>query len=371
MKKRLLIGIGYICLLLNVSTVQAAGTAMPDINAAAFIVSDEQSGRILAGHAAKATIEPAALTQLMTAYVVLQAIEQHKLTLQQPLTVSEEGWRVAGSRMFMQPKQAVATQTVLQAMLTIAANDAALTLAKAVAGSETAFVRQMNQQASRLGLHNSHFVNCTGLPVAGQYSSAQDILRLVQALWQDFPQYRSWFGQTKFSYHGLTQLNHNLLLFRDSAVTGWATASSINGGYHLVALSQKDQRPLMVVVLGADSSTARAIEAGKLLAWAQNTFHTLSPAPVNQPLTRIPVYRGQQKTVAVGLMQPAYITVPNNGRTTLKPQLEIVQPALAPVRKGEILGKLVWYQGATVVAQNNVVALENVAKGGWLQWLKW
>ncbi|MDF7675822.1 D-alanyl-D-alanine carboxypeptidase [Neisseriaceae bacterium ESL0693] len=347
----------------------AKASALPPINAAAYIVSDEQSGRILARHEASARIEPAALTQLMTAYLVFQALERQQLSLKQPLVVSEAGWQVTGSRLFMQPGQPVATQTVIQGMLTIAANDAALTLAQAVAGNEAAFVRQMNHAASKMGLKNSHFVNCTGLPAVGQYSSAEDILTLARALWQDFPQYRSWFGQKKLTHHGLTQLNHNLLLFRDASIEGLATGSSINGGYHLAALSQKNKRQLMVVVMGADSSVARAIEAGKLLEWAQNEFNTVPITAVNHPIAHLSVYHGRQAEIAVGLQEKAYITLPNHLHTTLTLQLEATQPVLAPIRKGQVLGKLIWRQHDKVVAQKNVVALQSVSEAAW--WQRW
>ncbi|WP_100138804.1 D-alanyl-D-alanine carboxypeptidase family protein [Snodgrassella alvi] len=350
------------------SLAQAVG--LPEINAAAYAVADEQSGMILASQDKDARIEPAALTKLMTAYLVFDALQSGKLKARQPLKISVAGWHTDGSRMFLQQGVPVNVETVVQGMLVVSANDAAITLAEAVSGGEKAFVRRMNAEAQKMGLENTHFVNCTGLPAEGQYSSVGDLLQLAQALVRDFPQYQSWFAKKSFSYNGVTQLNRNLLLFRDDQVDGLAVGYTINGGYNLAVSSKRNERRVIVVLVGADSSEARAAEGSKLLGWALTAFNTTRLYPANYKVADIAVYKGATGKVAVGFLRDVYITLPSDGAKQLSTELEAVQPVVAPVRKGQGMGTLKLLFGKQVVAQQEVVALDSVGEAGWFgRWL--
>ena len=343
---------------------------MPEINAAAYAVADQQSGTVLASRDKDARIEPAALTKLMTAYLVLDALHTGKLKAQQPLKVSATGWQADGSRMFLQQGVPVNVETVVQGMLVISANDAAITLAEAVSGNEKAFVRKMNAEAQKMGLTNTNFVNCTGLPAEGQYSSVGDLLLLAQALVRDFPQYQSWFAKKSFAYNGVTQLNRNLLLFRDDQVDGLAVGYTIHGGYNLVVSSKRNERKIIAVLVGADSSEARAAEGSKLLSWALTNFNTVRLYPAGHKVSDITVYKGAHRKVAAGFLGDAYVTLPSGSAKQLSVELEAVQPVVAPVYKGQTIGTLKLLAGKQEIAQQDVVALENVGEAsGFSRWL--
>ena len=343
---------------------------MPEINAAAYAVADQQSGTVLASRDKDARIEPAALTKLMTAYLVLDALHTGKLKAQQPLKVSATGWQADGSRMFLQQGVPVNVETVVQGMLVISANDAAITLAEAVSGNEKAFVRKMNAEAQKMGLTNTNFVNCTGLPAEGQYSSVGDLLLLAQALVRDFPQYQSWFAKKSFAYNGVTQLNRNLLLFRDDQVDGLAVGYTIHGGYNLVVSSKRNERKIVAVLVGADSSEARAAEGSKLLSWALTNFNTVRLYPAGHKVSDITVYKGAHRKVAAGFLGDAYVTLPSGSAKQLSVELEAVQPVVAPVYKGQTIGTLKLLAGKQEIAQQDVVALENVGEAsGFSRWL--
>ncbi|PIT60535.1 hypothetical protein BHC47_01345 [Snodgrassella alvi] len=343
---------------------------MPEINAAAYAVADQQSGTVLASRDKDARIEPAALTKLMTAYLVLDALHTGKLKAQQPLKVSATGWQVDGSRMFLQQGVPVNVETVVQGMLVISANDAAITLAEAVSGNEKAFVRKMNAEGQKMGLTNTNFVNCTGLPAEGQYSSVGDLLLLAQALVRDFPQYQSWFAKKSFAYNGVTQLNRNLLLFRDDQVDGLAVGYTIHGGYNLVVSSKRNERKIIAVLVGADSSEARAAEGSKLLSWALTNFNTVRLYPAGHKVSDITVYKGAHRKVAAGFLGDAYVTLPSGSAKQLSVELEAVQPVVAPVYKGQSIGTLKLLAGKQEIAQQDVVALENVGEAsGFSRWL--
>lgn len=348
----------------------AHAVTMPEINAAAYAVADQQSGTVLASRDKDARIEPAALTKLMTAYLVLDALHTGKLKAQQPLKVSATGWQADGSRMFLQQGVPVNVETVVQGMLVISANDAAITLAEAVSGNEKAFVRKMNAEAQKMGLTNTNFVNCTGLPAQGQYSSVGDLLLLAQALVRDFPQYQSWFAKKSFAYNGVTQLNRNLLLFRDDQVDGLAVGYTIHGGYNLVVSSKRNERKIIAVLVGADSSEARAAEGSKLLSWALTYFNTVRLYPAGHKVSDITVYKGAHRKVAAGFLGDAYVTLPSGSAKQLSVELEAVQPVVAPVYKGQTIGTLKLLAGKQEIAQQDVVALENVGEAsGFSRWL--
>lgn len=348
----------------------AHAVTMPEINAAAYAVADQQSGTVLASRDKDARIEPAALTKLMTAYLVLDALHTGKLKAQQPLKVSATGWQADGSRMFLQQGVPVNVETVVQGMLVISANDAAITLAEAVSGNEKAFVRKMNAEAQKMGLTNTNFVNCTGLPAEGQYSSVGDLLLLAQALVHDFPQYQSWFAKKTFAYNGVTQLNRNLLLFRDDQVDGLAVGYTIHGGYNLVVSSKRNERKIIAVLVGADSSEARAAEGSKLLSWALTNFNTVRLYPAGHKVSDITVYKGAHRKVAAGFLGDAYVTLPSGSAKQLSVELEAVQPVVAPVYKGQTIGTLKLLVGKQEIAQQDVVALENVGEAsGFSRWL--
>lgn len=347
--------------MLLVSVQHTMAESPPVINAAAYVVADQQSETILAGQDVDARIEPAALTKLMTTYLVFQALQDGKLQADAMLTLPTSGWQTDGSRLFMQPDVPMKAEDVIQGMLAISANDAAITLATAISGSEKAFVRQMNEQAERLGLKNTHFINCTGVAAEGQYSSVGDLMQIAQLLQRDFPQYQSWFARKSFVNNGMTQLNRNLLLFRDDQVDGMAVGYTIDGGYNLAVSTKRNGRSIIAILVGADSNEARAAEGSKLLSWALTSSNVAKLYDANHKITELSVYKGSSTSVPIGFIHAAYVTLPAEGEKSLKSVLETVQPVVAPIRKGQTLGRLKLLNDKNqVVAEKNVVALEDV-----------
>lgn len=342
-----------------------AQSVPPVVAGSAFAVEDLQSGQLLAQNGLHERVEPGALVKLMTAYLAFQSVHSGKLSLQQPLTVSSRGWQAQGTRIFMQPKTAIPAQTVLRGMLVASGNDAAITVAETVGGSETGFVKMMNAEAQKLGMMDTHYVNCTGVSAENQYTTVADLLVLTRSLLRDFPQYASWFAQRSFSYNGISQPNRNLLLFRDASVNGMAVGYTLNGGYNLIASSQRNGRRVLALVMGTESQEARAAEGSKLLNWGLQAFDTVKLYDAKDAMTHVTVYQGARRRVPVGFLQTAYVTVPAGMAGQIKPVLETVQPVVAPVRKGQNLGSLKLYDGTRLVAEKPVVALADVGEAGW------
>ena len=254
-------------LLLLCLAVSPASAQQQSISIAAksYLLSDFQTGQILAGQNEHERIEPASLTKLMTAYVVFSAIKQNQLALDQVIPVSESAWRMIGSRMFIEPKKQVTVDELIRGMIVQSGNDACIALAEAIAGSEASFADIMNKEAGRLGMKNTHFTNSTGLPDPDHYTTAHDLTLLAAAVIRDFPEFYPLYSLKEFTYNSITQPNRNRLLWIDPHVDGMKTGWTRTAGYCLITSATRDKRRLISVVIGAKSAHARSVESQRLL----------------------------------------------------------------------------------------------------------
>ena len=342
--------------------------APPAIAAAAYIVTDLQSHQVLASGNIDTQIDPASLTKMMTAYLAFKALENGTLRADQMLTVSDAGWKIEGSRMFLSPKVPASVSDLIKGMIVQSGNDAATTLAEAMGGgSVDVFVQQMNEEAKRLGMTKTHFKNPTGLAAEGHVSTVGDLAILSAALIHDYPKYYPVFSIKSFKYNNVEQPNRNLLLYRDTSVDGLKTGHSESAGYNLAASSKRNGRRIVSIVVGTDSTEARASESGKLLNWALQAFDTPKLYNGSEIISKVKVYKGSSKSVNVGFLEDVYITIPHDAGQNIKPILETVQPVIAPIRKGQSLGKLKIVKDGKVITEKNVVALHSVEEGSWFR----
>ena len=337
--------------------------AAPALEASAYLFFDAQSGQILTSKNPDARIEPASLTKLMTAYLTFDALKNGRLKLDQQLTASERAWKSEGSRMFLDPKVPVSVDNLIKGMIVQSGNDACVTLAEAIAGSEEGFAQMMNAQAKKLGMNNSHFANSTGLPDPQLYTTVRDLATLSNALIRDFPQYYPTYSIKSFTYNNITQPNRNLLLYRDSSVDGLKTGHTDSAGFNLIASSKRDGRRVITVVVGTKSMEARATESSKLLNWGLSHFQTPKLYDAGKPLSKVKVYKGSENELDVGFLQAVYVTLPR-GSDEVTPVLETIQPVVAPVKKGAELGTLKLMSGNKVLAERKVVALQDIEEAG-------
>src|SRR5580692_6750987 len=161
----------------------------PDVTARAYMLSDFQSGRVLAQDHADDRMEPASLTKLMTAYVIFTALKENRLKLTDQVTISEHAWRAEGSRTFVQVGTQIPVDILIKGMIVQSGNDATVALAERVAGTEDAFVQVMNEYARRLGMAHTHFQNAAGLPSPDHYTTARDLALLAHHILSDFPDF--------------------------------------------------------------------------------------------------------------------------------------------------------------------------------------
>jgi len=332
----------------------------PEIDARAWLLIDNDSSLPLALKNPDVRIEPASLTKLMTAYLAFSTIKEGRLALNQSLPVSEKAWRAEGSRMFLDPKKPAIVEDLLKGMIVQSGNDACITLAEAIAGSEESFAVMMNTMAKRLGMTRTNFVNATGLPHPNHATTAADLARLAAALIRDFPEFYKIYSLKEFAYNGITQPNRNRLLFMDPSVDGVKTGHTDSAGYCLIVSAKRENRRLLSVVLGAKSDAARAMESQKLLNYGFQFFETVKLYTANQTVTSLRLYKGKGSEVKAGFTSDFHVTVARGAGKRIQAQLITQQPLLAPVARGQRLGTLRLSVDGAPLGDYPLLALEKV-----------
>jgi D-alanyl-D-alanine carboxypeptidase (penicillin-binding protein 5/6) len=344
----------------------AQAVTPPPVAARAFVLLDTLSGQTLAAGAENDRFEPASLTKIMTAYVVFDAVRAGKLDLARTLQPSPAAMKSPGARMFIDPARAVSVSDLLRGMIVQSANDAAVALAEAVAGSEAAFVTLMNAQAERLGLGNTRFVNATGEPAPGHHASASDIARLTAALLRDFPEHYALYAMKEFRYNGISQANRNRLLWTDPTVDGVAAGFTEAAGYGLVASAKRGERRLLAVVMGAQSDTLRTSESQKLLNFGFQSYETRRLYRKGEAVASAQIYKGTRSSVRLGFERDIWLTLPRERFEGIKATLETRQPFVAPLAAGQKAGIMKVMRDTASVAEFPVITLDDVPMAGFL-----
>jgi D-alanyl-D-alanine carboxypeptidase (penicillin-binding protein 5/6) len=344
----------------------AQSVTAPPIAAKAYIVVDVLSGQTLAAANENDRFDPASLTKLMTGYVVFAALRERKLDPAQSVAVSENASKADGSRMFLAPGKPVAVADLLRGMIVQSGNDASIALAEAIAGSEEAFAAEMNRQAERLGLANTHFANATGKPAPGHQSTARDLATLAAAVLRDFPDQYPLYAQKEFTWNRISQTNRNRLLWTDPTVDGVKTGFTEAAGYCLIASAKRGERRLISVVLGAQSDLLRTSESQKLLNFGFQSFETRRLYRKGEPVATPEIYKGTKSAVRLGFDRDVWLTLPRERFAGLAATLETRQPFVAPLAAGQKAGIMKLTRDNAPVAEFPVVALDEVPVAGFL-----
>ena len=339
----------------------------PQIAAKSYVLMDAASGNVLAEHDGDARLPPASLTKMMTAYIATLEMQRGRIHPNDMVTISEKAWRTGGSKMFVEVGKQVSVDDLFHGIIIQSGNDASIALAEHIAGSEEAFTSLMNAEAQRLGMRNTHFADATGLPNPGHYSSAHDMAILARAIINADPAHYAIYAQKYFLWNGIKQPNRNLLLWRDDGVDGLKTGHTEEAGYCLVASAKKDGERLIAAVFGTDSEAARAAETAKLLGYGLRFFETRVFNRKGDVLAAAPVWKGAARTVRAGLNADLAVTVARGEAGKLSAQTVLKPEIIAPVKQGDVIGKVEVRQGDKVIRQADVVAMESVEQGGFFR----
>ena len=336
----------------------------PTVAAKSWVLYDFLAAQVIAAQNPNERIEPASLTKMMTAYLTYEALKQKRITLDQVVPVSPRAWKAQGSRMFIEPNKPVTVDELIRGMVIQSGNDACVALAEAIAGSEEVFAQMMNQQAQKLGMKDTNFMNATGLPDPKHQTTAYDMALLAAALIRDFPEHYKLNSQREFRYNNITQANRNRLLWTDPYVDGVKTGHHEAAGYCLVASAKRDSRRLISVVTGTASEAARATESQKILNYGFQFYDTVKVYARDQTVATIKVWKGAENNVRIGFDHDFFLALPKGDAAKLRASMETRQPLLAPLAAGQEVGTLKLSLEEKPVGDYPLVALANVPVAG-------
>lgn len=318
--------------------------AQPNLNVKSYLLTAANSNQIIASYNSYKRVPPASLAKLMLIYIVEQHLASGDLKLDQKIRVPKVAWATGGSRMFLKPGSYVSVKELINGTLVASGNDAAVTLAVHIAGTQDSFVHLMNSEAKKLGMNNTRYATVMGLPAPNEYTCAYDLSLLARSIMLNYPQYFPWFKQKWITHNDIKQPNYNKLLFIYPDATGMKTGSTSYAGYSLVGTAKEDGNPmpLIAVVLGADNRMASANGAKALLKYGFHFFKSKLFYSDKKLIKQVPLYLGKKDLISVGVTKPIWVSYPKDLKDKVQAQLKVDKNLKAPIKKGQVLGKVIF-----------------------------
>ena len=340
----------------------AAGAV--ETSAPSALLMEKETGTILYAKDEHAKLEPASVTKVMTLLLTMEAIDAGLLDYDTMVTASAHACSMGGSQIWLKENEQMSVHDMLKAVCVVSANDCAVALGEAIAGSEATFVEKMNQRAAELGMADTHFCNATGLPAEGHVTSAHDIALMSRELILNHPKIREyttiWMDTLRGGESQLVNTN-KLIRFYEGA-TGLKTGSTDAARYCLSATAERDGMELIAVIMKGETSEKRFEDAKALLNHGFSTYALKTVTP-EAPLAPIPVELGTQATCQPVLGEGATLLLEKAKAGNLQQSVEIVENLTAPVAAGDELGTLtVTTAEGETVAVIPIVAGETVAR---------
>ncbi len=333
------------------------------------VLMDVSTGTVLYESNAHQALAPASVTKIMTMLLIMEAVDSGKIALTDMVTASEAAAAKGGSQIYLKAGETMSVSDMLKSIAVSSANDCACAMAEHIAGSEEAFVSQMNQRAQELGMQDTHFVNCTGLddsPEAAEHkTSAYDIALMSRELLKNHPKIKElttiWMDTVRNGTFGLSNTN-KLIRFYQGA-TGLKTGYTSAAGYCLSASALRDDMELIAVVMGADTSQNRNAACKQLLDYGFANFAVIQPELTEAP--DVPVRLGTQEAVPVQLGEQEGLLIDKAQKAGVTTQVTLEDAVSAPVSQGQRLGTLTVKAGDQVLREIPLVAAQGVARLTW------
>ncbi len=341
-----------------------------EVSAPSALLMEKETGTVLFAKEEHAKLEPASVTKVMTLLLTMEAIDAGQLHYDDLITASAHACSMGGSQIWLEENEQMTVSDMLKAVCVVSANDCAVALAEAVAGSEEAFVEKMNQRAAELGMADTHFCNATGLPAEGHVTSAYDIALMSRELIRNHPDIRQyttiWMDSLRDGASSLVNTN-KLVRFYDGT-TGLKTGSTNAAGYCISATAERDGMELIAVILKGKTSAERFQDATALLNYGFSTY-TLETVVPETALPPVPVSLGTQATVQPVLGEDTHLLLEKAKAGDLQQTVSLAEAVEAPVALGSQLGTLTVTSGEEVVAELPILAGEEIPRITFVQML--
>jgi len=338
-------------------------------NAQFALLEDYDSRAVLYEKDAEQPMAPGGTAKLMTAEVVFHQLKEGKLRLDDIFEVSEKAWREGGApsrgpAMFLSVHSRATVEDLLRGLLIQSGNDAAMTLAEGIAGTEDNFADMMNRRAAELGMAHSHFANSRGKSDASQYVTARDMAVLAAHVIRDYPEYYHYFSEKEFTWNKIRQLNRNPLIAMDMGVDGLKAGDVADGGFAIVASAAQENRRLILVANGFKTAGERVEESRKLLSYGFHSFDRRMLFDAGATVGAASVYGGAKGDVSLVAEKPIILFVPRGDSDKIVAKIAYMGPLVAPVAEGKGAGRLNVGRGDMLVIDAPLKTGEAVELGG-------
>ena len=316
------------------------------LSCASSVLMEKETGTVLYEQDAHAKLEPASVTKVMTLLLVMEAVDSGRLSPDEMVTVSTHAAGMGGSQVYLKEGEQLSVSEMIKCVTVVSGNDCAVALAEHLAGSETAFVSQMNQRARELGMADTNFVNCTGLPAQGHVTSAYDIALMSRELILNHPNIRQyttiWMDSIRDGAFGLTNTNRLVRFYQGT--TGLKTGSTDAAGFCISATAERDGMELIAVIMKSPTSPERFEDAKALLDYGFAN-HALVNVYPETPLAPVDVLLGTVSQVQPQLQRECRLLVRRGEESQVTTKLTLAEDLEAPVEQGQTLGQLEVYVG--------------------------
>ena len=351
------------CLLAPVISFPKAAESIQS-NASIYVLGDLSSGLIIAEKNASKNINSSSLTKLMALYLIFDALEDGTLHIRHEVNISKAAATVPGVRMFLNEGDIVRIEDLLKGMVIYGANDAALALIEEIWGTQANFMVAMRQKAKILGLSKSSFTDDIFEPRNSQSTSASDLYQLAVAIILDHPSYYHLFKLNEHKWQDITQYNTNSLLGRDAYNDGIIVSEIPSLGTVGVISSARNERRILLVI-GDDSTDAIfASKAQDLINQAFKKFTTIHLLQSRTPVAQLTVAHGVNDSLDIGSQERVSVTIPRKSERELEVSIASMRPLIAPIKPGDIVGKLSVKIGTDNILTSDLVALKGVGRAG-------
>ncbi|MDA9928068.1 D-alanyl-D-alanine carboxypeptidase [Candidatus Pelagibacter sp.] len=364
-----MIKLRLITILLTLLLTANANAAF-DVKARTAILQDYLSGEILFEKDADKSIYPASMTKIMTTIIAFDLIRSGDLSLDEKFLVSENAWRLSSagySSMFIMVGDEVSVENLLRGIIVASGNDACVSLAEGIAGTEDEFAVMMTAKAKEIGMDNTNFANSSGINNTENVSTVRDIMLMSRYLIKEFPEEYKYFAEKKFTWNRtggdpITQGNRNPLLYKSLGADGIKTGYLAVEKYSLASSVERNGRRLIAVGSGFNTKNDRSRESAKLLTWGLTNFDLVEITKANTPIEDLDVWLGKKDTVKSYIKNDIYKTIPKAKKKLLKVSLNYNGPIQAPIKKDDILGKLKLTFNGELIEEYDLLAYEDIKK---------
>ena len=369
----LIFALGQIATALAPAAAQQQQSGEPVLKSPHAILMDADTGAILLQRKADELVPPASMSKLMLLILVFMALRSGELKLDADFRMSLNAWRTGGApsrtvSMFVPLGKTATVEELIKGIIVQSGNDAAISIAENMKGSEALFAEAMTEEARRLGLKKSVFKNATGLPHPEHLMTVREIATLARHIIREYPEYYPMFAQKEFFYRSHKFYNRNPLLGVVAGVDGLKTGFLKDSGYGLVASAKQDSRRLIIAISGAESAAERRDDGKRLLEWGFKNFSEAKLFEAGEPVGYARVWGGERMYMPLvggnGGVSVVLPRVPANPKVTAR--IFYKGPLKPPLRKGQQVATLRVTTSTDATSEVPLYAAEDVGRAGFL-----